>query len=156
MAESLLQGHGFTVAARFSQTPELVRRWVVEPDYPSLRAARTAVLPLTAKDGLFEFIEYKGESPPAGHKTWFELVGERKISRIPKRKEPVEEVKDDYEEGQITEDPKEKRKIEDKYVLVGDDSVRQPGDIISPDAPAAASPAEQPCGISISLPTGIL
>jgi len=150
MAESL-QGHGCTVEARLSEIPELARKWVVEPDYPSLRTAKIAVLCSAAKEGLFEFIEFKGESPPAGHQTWFELACEGKIPRIPKRKEPPEEVEDDYEEGQITEGPKvKKKKIQDKNVIVGHDSVSQTGDIISPDVPVIASPAEQPSETFIS------
>ena len=74
----------------------------------------------SCKDGLFTFIEYKGEFPPAGYNTWFKLAREGRIPCTPKRRE---EAEDDYE-GQIPEGPKEKkRKFEDKKVLVGDDSV---------------------------------
>jgi len=69
-----------------------------------------AVLCLAAKEGLFEYIKFKGESPPVGHQTWFELACEGKIPGFPKRKKPTEEVEDDYEEGQITEGSKKKRR----------------------------------------------
>lgn len=59
-------------------------------------------------------------------------------------------MEDGYEEGEITEGPKEKKKIGDKNVLVGDDSVHQTGNIIPPDAPITTSPAEQSSGTSIS------
>lgn len=79
-------------------------------------------------------------------------VGTR--GKIPKLKEPPEEAEDDYEEGQITEGPKKKTKIENKNVLVGDDSVHQTGDIIPPDTPVTASPTEQPSGTFISASDG--
>ena len=86
---------------------------------------------------------------------WFELAREGKIPHIPKRKEPSEEVEDDYEEGQIAEGPKEKkRKIEDKSVLVEDDSVQQAGDIVPPGTPVTASPPHQPSGASNSASGG--
>ena len=49
MTESLLRGHGCAVV--FPEMPELEPRWVVKPDYPFLRAARTIVSCLAEKTG---------------------------------------------------------------------------------------------------------
>ena len=59
--------------------------------------------------------------------------------RVPETGGPGE-VEDDYEEGEITQCPKKKRKLN---VSVEDDSVCQTEDIISPNAPGPASPVPE-------------
>jgi hypothetical protein len=65
-----------------------IREYRVEPDYRTRADARAAVACLASEQGIFELLRFRGQPPPAGYKSFWEVHNRPVEKQRLKRKEP--------------------------------------------------------------------